>query len=405
MSAYRLWGAIVAGGAVILLAVVVYLSFGPEETVVPETAVNAQDGAGGASEALQQRTVLQRWRETSSDTPEGAGQDAEVTAPLRFSERGAVENPLEFPTSWWQERPADGVVRVSENVQGLTSVPYPEAGTFEQPGGRTWRRTHNDQIRYGGGWLLFGMIAALGLFLAFRGRVPLAEGYSGERIERFNAMERANHWMTATSFIVMALTGLVIIYGKPLLLPLIGLDAMGAVALWSAWLHMAFAVPFVLGISIMIVVWLAQNLPDRYDWPWLKRFGGFLDDSADNPPAGRFNTGQKIVFWSVVLGGLALLVSGLALMFPFYWFGYDGMQWAQSVHAVIALLMIALIFGHIYIGTAGMEDAFEAMWSGKVDRNWLKEHHSAWYEEEVTAQRGRDGGRGGSAPKRQQPAE
>lgn len=381
MSPYRIGGAITALVALVLLAVVAIMSFGSEETVVPDVTVTSSEGGTDAIALLQRRTDLQRWRENTGPSPSAGPADEAVNPQERLVFKpGEIDNARGLVQSWQEDRPGDEILRQSQNVQGITTVPYPEANSFEQPGGRTWRHVHNDQVRYGGGWLLLGVILALALFLAFRGRVPLAEGYSGEKIERFNATERANHWMTAVSFILMAITGLILIYGKPLLLPLIGLDATGSVALWSAWLHMAFAVPFVIGIFIMIALWLVQNLPDRYDWPWLKSFGGFLSDSSDKPAADRFNTGQKLVFWGVVLGGLALLVSGVTLMLPFYWFGYDGMQWAQTVHAAIALLMIALIFGHIYIGTVGMEDAFDAMWSGKVDRNWLREHHSAWYE-------------------------
>jgi formate dehydrogenase subunit gamma len=142
---------------------------------------------------------------------------------------------------------------------------------------------------------------------------------------------------------------------------------------------MALAVPFVLGVLVMIALWTRQNLPERLDWQWLKRGGGFLDDSPDKPPARRFNTGQKIVFWAVALGGLFLTATGIALMFPFYWSGYTGMQTVQVLHAAAALLMIGLIIGHIYIGTIGMVGAFQAMWSGRVDRNWAEEHHSLWY--------------------------
>jgi len=76
------------------------------------------------------------------------------------------------------------------------------------------------------------------------------------------------------------------------------------------------------------------------------------------------------------------MVAASAMMFPFLWTGYTGMQVVQSLHAAIALLMVGLIIGHIYIGTVGMEGAFSAMWSGWVDRNWAKEHHSLWYSGE-----------------------
>ena len=399
MSAYRIGGAIIALLAAICFIIVIVISFGPEKEIVPTASVSAQQGAANADAILQKRTELQRWRAGPGPSP--AVEKPAVAVPegdkLRFS-KGA-QNPNELVQSWLKNRPDNKILKAPQNVSGISSLPYTKAANFEQPGGRDWRRVHNDQVRYGGGWLIFGVLLALALFLVFRGRIPLAEGYSGERIEQFSATERANHWMTATSFILMAITGLIVLYGKPLFLPLIGGDATGSLARWSAWLHMVFAVPFVLGILVMIALWLRQNLPDRYDWPWIKRFGGFLNDSGDNPPAGRFNTGQKLVFWGVVLGGLALLASGIMLMFPFYFAGYDGMQWAQIGHASIALLLIVLIFGHIYIGTVGMEDAFEAMWSGKVDRNWLKEHHSVWLRKiSGRAQGGDDAGREEASP-------
>jgi formate dehydrogenase subunit gamma len=134
-----------------------------------------------------------------------------------------------------------------------------------------------------------------------------------------------------------------------------------------------------------------------YACPFGKQGGGFLHDNGENPPARKFNAGQKFVFWGVTVGGLLLLLaSGLSLMFPFYWLGYGGTQTAQIVHACLALRLIALIFGHIYIGTVGMEGAFDAMWSGRVDRNWAKEHHSLWYERKIDARR--DAGRPHATP-------
>ena len=136
-----------------------------------------------------------------------------------------------------------------------------------------------------------------------------------------------------------------------------------------------------LGIVVMLVVWVWENLPDRYDAHWLKVGGGFFDKSnRTHPPAARFNAGQKLIFWSVVLGGAALSVSGLFMLFPFQFADVNGMQLAQTIHAVVGVLMVAVILGHIYIGTLGMEGAYEAMGSGTVDLNWAKEHHSVWAE-------------------------
>jgi formate dehydrogenase subunit gamma len=138
-----------------------------------------------------------------------------------------------------------------------------------------------------------------------------------------------------------------------------------------------------LGVLVMIVLWIWDNLPDRYDANWLKKGGGMFDKSnRTHPPAARFNAGQKLIFWAVALGGIALAVSGFFLLFPFEWTDVNGMQLAQGIHATVGVLMIAVILGHIYIGTLGMEGAYEAMGSGDVDLNWAKEHHIVWVEKE-----------------------
>ncbi|HDZ75347.1 MAG TPA: formate dehydrogenase subunit gamma [Aurantimonas coralicida] len=386
MSAARIAGGIVALLAGLLLGVVVVLGFTRESLVQPEVSVAAASGRGeaspvGAAEALSARSKLLDDRVDAGQT-RGVSVDTDGGGRADLVFRDGVAAPRQLTSSWLTigEKEAP-ILPEARRIQGISSLPYRNAASFEQPGGRTWRSLHNDQVRYGGSWVIFGVLAALGLFLFVRGRVRITEGKAGTTIKRFSATERANHWMTSSAFVVMALTGLVILYGKPLLLPLIGEAALSDLAWGSAWLHMASAVPFVIGVTMMVVFWLLHNIPTRLDWEWLKRGGGMLRDDGENPPARKFNAGQKIVFWGVSLGGFALLASGLLLMYPFLLFGYDGMQTAQLSHAIISLLMIGLIFGHIYIGTIGMEGAFAAMWSGWVDRNWAKEHHSIWYRQ------------------------
>jgi formate dehydrogenase subunit gamma len=131
----------------------------------------------------------------------------------------------------------------------------------------------------------------------------------------------------------------------------------------------------------MLVMWIKDNIPNRTDVVWFKEGGGIV--GHEHPPAPRFNGGQKAIFWIVVLGGAAMAISGYVLMFPFYGTNIANMQWAQISHGVIGVLFIAAIFGHIYIGTLGMEGAFEAMGNGEVDLNWAKEHHSLWVKEEM----------------------
>jgi formate dehydrogenase subunit gamma len=200
-------------------------------------------------------------------------------------------------------------------------------------------------------------------------------------VQRFNALERFSHWLTASSFVVLALTGLNITFGKLLLMPLIGHDAFSRFSLASKYVHNFTSFAFVIGLALIVGLWLRDNIPGKVDLVWLKEGGGFI--GSKHPPAGRFNAGEKLVFWCALGGGLAVAASGYLLLFPFYVTNIFGMQIAQVVHSVIAVLFIALILGHIYIGTLGMEGAFEAMGTGYVDLNWAKEHHQLWFEQEL----------------------
>jgi len=182
-------------------------------------------------------------------------------------------------------------------------------------------------------------------------------------------------------FVLLGLTGLNITFGKLLLLPLIGPEAFSTFSEGAKYVHNFVSFPFVLGLVLIITIWMKDNVLRKVDVVWLKEGGGFIP--SKHPTAGRFNAGEKLVFWLALGAGAAVSVSGYLLLFPFYVTDIFGMQIAQGVHAVIAVLFIALIIGHIYIGTLGMEGAFEAMGTGSVDLNWAKEHHGLWLEEEI----------------------
>ncbi|HEU5066866.1 MAG TPA: formate dehydrogenase subunit gamma, partial [Sphingomicrobium sp.] len=253
-------------------------------------------------------------------------------------------------------------------IQGRVTIPDNKAATLQQPQGRDYQSFREGALPWIGGIAILGMLLVLALFYFIRGRIRTQAPESNIRILRFNALERLVHWTTATAFIVLAITGLNFIFGKRLLMPLIGPDAFSAWSQWAKYAHDFGSWAFMLGILIMLVIWVWDNLPDRYDAHWLRVGGGFFDKSnRTHPPAGRFNTGQKLIFWAVVLGGAALSVSGIYLLFPFDFADVNGMQWAQYAHATIGVLMVAVIIAHIYIGTLGMEGAYEAMGSGTVD--------------------------------------
>src|SRR5829696_4991781 len=265
-------------------------------------------------------------------------------------------------------------------IDGRCTLPDQKACVIEQPAGRDWRHFHEVTLRWIGAISILGMLVLLVVFYLYRGMVRIEAGRSGRTLVRFNAFERFVHWMTATCFIILAITGLNVTFGRPLFVRAFGNEAFTTWSQWAKYTHNYLSFPFTLGVVLIFLMWIAGNIPNRADVEWLKRGGGIVGD--DHPPAYRFNAGQKAIYWIVVLGGGAVAVSGYLLMFPFYGTSVTGMQWAQIVHGTVAVLFVAAMLGHIYIGTMGMEGAFEAMGTGTVDLNWAKEHHSLWLADE-----------------------
>ena len=268
-----------------------------------------------------------------------------------------------------------------QKIQGRSSLPDARTRVLEQPAGREWRQFHQVTLRWLGAIVICGMLGLLLLFYLFRGMVRIEQGRSGRTVVRFNAFERFVHWMTATCFIVLALTGLNVTFGKELLTPLIGPEAFAGGAQWAKYAHNYLSFPFSIGVVLMFLMWIAWNFPSGTDVRWIKEGGGIV--GKGHPPARRFNAGQKMIYWVVVLGGGAAAVTGYLLMFPFYATDVAGMQTAQMVHGIVGMLFIAIMLAHIYIGTIGMQGAFEAMGKGEVDVNWARQHHSLWLENEI----------------------
>ncbi|CCE10610.1 conserved membrane hypothetical protein [Bradyrhizobium sp. STM 3843] len=268
-----------------------------------------------------------------------------------------------------------------DRIQGRVSIPDQRSSVLVQPAGREWREFRDVALRWIGGIAILGMLAVLIIFYLSRGMVRLESGRSGRAIVRFSSFERFVHWMTATCFIVLAISGLNVTFGRPLLLPLIGHEAFSDWSQWAKYAHNYLSFPFTIGVVLIFLMWIAGNIPNKVDVEWLKRRGGIV--GHDHPPAYRFNAGQKAIYWIVVIGGGLVAATGYNLMFPFYLSGIEGMQLAQIVHSIVAMLFIAAMLAHIYIGTIGMEGAFEAMGSGTVDVNWAREHHNLWLENEI----------------------
>jgi len=288
----------------------------------------------------------------------------------------SVKNPDASSNPTASSVSEDKLFKELDRIAGRISIPDSKAGTLIQPEGREWRKLHQYVAPLFGAIVILGMLAALALFYSIRGRIRVEKGFSGINVLRFTSFERFVHWMTAVCFVILGLTGLNIVFGRPLLLPLVGPDAFSTLTQYGKYAHNYLGAPFALGIAIMFFMWVWQNLPSPIDWQWIKQGGGFI--GKGRPPAKRFNFGQKTIFWSVVLIGGAISVTGFVLLFPFWGTTIWGMQLAQLVHSAGGLLLFAVILAHIYIGSLGMEGAFSAMGSGTVDLNWAREHHSIW---------------------------
>ena len=316
---------------------------------------------------------------------------------------------------------------VRQGEQFTVSIPDKKAGVMIQSEGENWRSARNGPVANFGGWVIVGMFVVLAFFFGLRGRIKIDSGFSGKLIQRFTRIELVGHWLTAGSFIVLGLTGLNIMYGRYLFGragegtgEFSGLHQFFAmVTYYGKLLHNYVAFAFMLGIVMIFVLWVRDNIPRAIDIKWLAVGGGLFTKDV-HPPARKFNAGQKFIFWVVVLGGASLSLSGLSLMFPFtigvfeptfkvlniFGLGLpaslsviEEMQLSQLWHAVVASVMIAIIVSHIYIGSLGMEGAWAAMGSGMVDENWAREHHGLWVAEMKgeAPPEGHDGGDGGSS--------
>ncbi len=319
----------------------------------------------------------QGWAQETRDVEVGAGRVVEGFASPGLEARTPAAGPI---------NPDDVQILIphEDQVQGFISIPDEKLSVLVQPEGRQWRAFRMSGLFWTAGAFILGTIALLAIFFLWRGRIRIESGRSGRWVPRFSGFERFTHWVTALSFLSLAISGLIITFGRPLLIPLIGHGAFSPLAEASKRVHNASALPFVLGIVVMLVVWLRDNIPNRTDLIWLRQAGGmFSKPGTPHPEAERFNAGQKGIFWIVILGGLAISVSGAFLMMPFAVTGISGMQIAHVIHSLLAAVLIAVIIAHIYLGTLGMEGAFDAMSRGEVDENWAKEHHRGWYDAKI----------------------
>jgi formate dehydrogenase subunit gamma len=284
-------------------------------------------------------------------------------------------------------------VRESGNQSGYTSLPGAEQGVLIQsfvqyPGsmyttaGEAWRQVRNNWIIPYGGSLLIIAALAVALFYFAKGSLGLHEAETGRKIERFTYFERAAHWTNAIAFVTLAVSGIVMAFGKFFLLPILGGTLFGWLTYALKNLH-NFAGPlFAVSLLVVILTFIKDNLPSKDDLVWLAKGGGLF--SGAHVPSHRFNAGEKILFWvGVFTLGLVVVGSGLVLdkLVPGMLYTRGEMQIAHMIHASAAALMMAAFIGHIYMGTLGMKGAYSAMKTGYVDETWAKEHHELWYND------------------------
>lgn len=372
----------------VLLAVPVSLS--AQEAVSSEIDRTATGGAQTLEDILRRQNgekIDDRFR---SEATGGDAQSAPGLGPLG----GASD-----PELWRALRYNKADVRVSTN----TDV----GKVLMQDGGMRWYEFRQGPLATYGGWLLLGTIGALLLFYLARGRIAVDAPMTGRTVTRFVFSERMAHWVLAGSFVLLGVTGLLVLFGRMFVVPLFGHEANAVILSTSKLIHNNIAWPFMLSLVAVFVMWVWHNIPSRHDITWFAQFGGII--GKNHPPAKKFNGGQKIIFWSVILLGGSIAVSGLSLLFPFElplfaktfavlnnigipgWFGMEPlptalapqeeMQLAQSWHAIVAFVLMAIIIAHIYIGSVGMQGAYDAMGTGEVDEAWALQHHSIWLEE------------------------
>ena len=278
---------------------------------------------------------------------------------------------------------------------GYSAVKGAGANMLVQSGGNDWRLLRNGPVQKYLPYALGGMLVLIVLYHLIFGKNKLDHPRSGRRIKRWNGFERLVHWVTAISFIVLTVTGMSMLFGRTLLIPLLGPEGFSMWAQLSITVHNVVGPVFSVGIALMILMWIWINFPTITDLKWFAKGGGLFGKT--HASAGRLNGGEKLWFWIIATVGVAVCLSGIVLLAPIY--GYEVpilmeiralMQQASLIHVVAAGAWVTVAIGHIYIGTAGTEGAFEGMATGYVSEEWAKQHHDLWYED-VAKKAGADG--------------
>jgi formate dehydrogenase subunit gamma len=269
---------------------------------------------------------------------------------------------------------------VRSGAPQTTTVVGRETNVLIQSEGQTWRTLRNSEISVYGGWGLVVVLLGIAAFYWRKGPIEVHEPLTGRRIRRFSPWERAIHWSVAISFGILAISGLIILFGKNLLLPLIGYTLFSWLAILSKNLHNFVGPVFLVCLVLFLPTFIRQMFPKAHDFEWLAKLGGMF--SAKEVPSGKYNAGQKLWFWGGAFAlGTIVAASGLVLDFANFNQTRDTMQTANVFHAIAASLFMMAGLGHIYLGTIGMRGAYDAMRYGYVDETWAKEHHEYWYND------------------------
>ncbi len=364
-------------------------------SVAPQTEIDRS--ATGGAPTLED--IMRRQQGLPVDNSERAANVGDPSAAANLSDQLGTLGGASDPDLWRGMRFNEADV--------TTQVRGPAADVLIQDRGMWWLLFREGPLLTYGGYLLLGTIGLLALFFLIRGRVKIDGEKTGRRIERFKNFERFGHWLLAGSFIVLGITGLVSLMGRKFMIPVMGHESYALIAGASKWVHNNVSWAFMLALVMIFVMWVVHNFPDKTDLKWLAMGGGLF--GGGHPPAKKFNAGQKLIFWSTIVLGASISVSGISLLFPFelplfaktfailnstglpemFGFGilqetmtpHEEMQYAQLWHAIVSFVLMSIILAHIYIGSLGMEGAYDAMGSGMVEEQWAKEHHSLWVEE------------------------
>ena len=313
------------------------------------------------------------------------------------NDTGAASSPINNPS------PGAELWRAVRSAQeGKSQVQGLESAVLINTAGDEWRHFRNNILIKNSGWALGISVLVIVIFFLLRGRIKLEEGRSGKTVTRWTLFERTLHWFTATLFVILSITGLVVMFGRRVLIPVVGGENIHPFANLSKLLHNYLGPVFSVGILLMIIFWIRHNLPAKYDFNWLLKGGGVL--TKGHPSAGRMNAGEKIWFWFICSVGLLSIVTGYILDFPNFEQTRETLQLVSILHSIGSIAWICLFLGHAYIATLGTEGALEGMTKGEVDVNWAKQHHDLWLEkvqQEASTVEKRETGAAGDTPAKQ----